>query len=599
MRAAPLLPLLAVACGRGDVVPADVAPLQRLTPTEYRHTIRDLFAVEEFDVDPDPEEPIVEDDEDEPAVVLPPDRPVEGFEGLAEGQTASPYLVEQLQRAAARHAPLALQSPVFFVCDDIHALGDDDDAERACARDSVLRFAQRAWRRPLTDAERTRLLAFWEANAAASGVFDGIRLTVEGLLQSPQFLYRLADPGAPAANGPEGAVPLSPFELASRLSYFLWDSMPDARLFEAAAKGQLETPAQVRAQARRMLEDPRARQAVARFHHQWLDLDRIHTARADLGQYGRRYAGGLLSEVEEDGLQEEEELWSAFLIGSRNAGVREAEQFVVSTLFDRGGTFADLLTSTEGYASRIDFDLDEPLGTDRLYGLSEDALGEPIEQRILDDGNFEYRITLHEASWPEDERAGVLTLPAWLGGFSHPVHPAPILRGTFVLERLLCQPIGQPPPEAAGQSPPDAALADGTNRARVEAITADAPCSACHDRINPTGFAFEAYDSVGGFRTEDNGLPVDTRGVLSLGQAGELRFADAVELSRQLATHPLALDCYAETWLRYALGAAPPLDHPRVVEIRDRFRQDGDVLALLEDLVASDLFRFRPTGGAQ
>lgn len=596
LRSPRLLPALALACAPTDVVPPDAAPLQRLTPTEYENTIRDLFAVRAVAPPRDPDEPLYEGHEDAP-IALPPDRPVGGFESFAEGQTASPYLIEQVQKAAAHHAPLALQSPIFFVCDDIHALGDDDEAERACARDSVLRFAQRAWRRPLTDDERDRLLAFWEANVAATDVFAGIRLTVEGILQAPQFLYRLADPGAPGGDGTP--APLSPFELASRMSYFLWDSMPDAALFQAAANGELAKPEQVRAQARRMLDDPRARQAVARFHHQWLDLDRIHTARADLAHHGRTYAGGLLEAVEDEELQAEEELWSAFLIGTRNAGIREAEQFVVSTLFDRGGTFADLLTSREGYASRIDYGFDESFGTERIYGLQSDDLGEALEHRILDDGNFVYSVTLHETSWPEGERAGVLTLPVWLGGFSHPVHPAPILRGAFVLERLLCQHIGQPPPEAAGQSPPDASLAEGTNRSRVEALTGQAPCSACHDRINPVGFAFEAYDSVGGFRTEDNGLPVDASGVLPMGDAGELRFSNAVEMSHQLATHPLALDCYAENWLGYALGATPPLDHPGVVAVRDRFREGGDVLALLEDIVASDLFRYRPAGGAE
>ncbi len=524
-------------------------PLRRLTPTELQHTVRDLLG---YAPGVDWTEP----------VPLPPDVPIHGFEGMAEGQVASSYLVEQYAAAAAHFAPLALDAPAFWACDD-----------RSCSLDSVLRFAKRAYRRPLIPDEERRLREFHAANVARDGEDEGTVATVAGILQAPQFLYLMERPA------------LDDFAVAARLSYFLWDSMPDPQLFEAAAAGRLSRPGAVEREARRMLEDPRARQAVVHFHRQWLGIDEVFDNRASAAAYAPTWLPSLA----------EEEVWSSALIGMQAAMVREADLFVERTVFESPGRLSDLLTDHHGHASRIQSIV--PFDTYRLYGVTAaDRLPRRAHVTVLDDDNLGYALSVEPVTLPADQRAGVLGLGAVLAGRAHPVHPAPVLRGVFVLERLLCENVGQPPDDAALQAPPDTLAADATNRERLEAVTSAPPCSGCHQRINPLGLAFEHYDSLGGWRDTDHGQPVDASGSIDLGE-GEVSFDGAVELASHLATSARAHDCYALHWTRYALGTDVPDGDPTLDELQRRFRtrHDGKVLELLVDLATSDAFLARRT----
>ena len=553
-----LIPLLLIACSADEASKVSEAPMLRLTPSEYHNTVRDLFGVA---IDP---------------VALPPDIAIEGFEGQEEGQIASNYLVERYQEAATHFSGLALQSPYFFICEDWEDM--EDQARADCAWKSLQVFASRAWRAPLDADELTRLNTLFSDTLAAHGHESAVRLTVQAILQSPRFLFRMEPSDTDAASG---------WHIASRLSYTLWDTMPDPELFAAASAGQLETPEQVEAQARRMLADPRARQAVVRFHEQWLGLDKVHLNNADRTTYFPLYGtdGNLDFGEEHDFLEQDaEEEWAISLIAMRRSMELEAQLFVEEQIFDGPGTLAALLTSTDGYASSH---------TEGIYGGRSTREG-PLRRSLnTDDGNLSYQVTVEPTSWDPTQRAGVLTLPAVLAGNAHPVHPAPVLRGKWVLERLACEALGQPPDEAAGALPPDVPEAEGTNRSRLESVTSNGSCAVCHERINPPGFALENYDSLGGHRTVDNGQPIDASGALDLRGGESLRFDSAVELAAQLATSAQVHDCYARQWATYALGRPVYGEEPSVAAIQQRFRDSGDVQSLLVDLVTSDLFLAR------
>ena len=257
------------------------APLA-LTPAEFNNTIADLLGFPR-DGERWPERLPIADTlsprraaskgvfkPPPPAPVWPWRFPAEpgsdGFEGIVQGQHPSSYQVEELHLAAMHFAAFALVSPTFFTCVEWTTL--PATAQDRCAWTSIERFATRAYRRPLRTEERERLNRFWTSNLAAGPRDEAVALTVAGILQAPPFHFRV-EPGAPSA------VPLTGWELATRLSYFLWDSMPDADLFRAAEEGALATTAAIEQQARRMLDDPKARPAIVRFHHQWLGTDQV------------------------------------------------------------------------------------------------------------------------------------------------------------------------------------------------------------------------------------------------------------------------------------------------------------------------------------
>lgn len=582
-----------------EPTPTPNAPVETaliaLTATEYNNTIRDLLALpNEGDAWPDPPEIAASFEADtgdtlglfgtQPSQAPPwpfvfPEEPGQhGFEGMADGQSPTPFGVEQLQKAASRYGPYVLVSPVFFTCEDFEALAGD--AQRGCARDSVERLAQRAWRRPLTTDETTRLDTFFDAVWSAGPAHEAVVLAAIGVLQAPAFVYRV-EHGVEAQRTGD-VVPLSGWEMASRLSYFLWDSMPDPQLFGAAASGALDTPDGVAAQARRMLEDPRARAAVVHFHHQWLETDevlRIAPARRAYGPlYGLTPAPAL--DTTDDGA------WPSVLGPIRHSLYAEVGLFVEHTVFSGEGTLTALLTSSRGHLSshtrdlygESTVDVDGPLVTVR-YGTVA-AVGQSGT------------VTLSPVELPPTERAGLLTLPATLAVGAHPVHPAPILRGKRVLERVACLSFGAPPPGAEATAPPDSETAEATNRQRTEAVTAELPCSGCHDALNPPGFAFEHYDSMGRRRELDNGQPIDASGTLPLG-AETLTFTDAVDLAHQLAGSRTVSDCYVLHWTRYATGVDLSAGEAGLAALQEDFAAHDDVRELLVAIVTSDLFRHR------
>jgi hypothetical protein len=600
MRLIPAITLsLMAGCSPGTT--PDIPPIA-LSPTEYNNTIRDLLAMPEK-ASSWPAAPAVLERlapprgeqsglfESAPVTIPPwpwplPEEPgVDDFEGMVDGQSASAYQLEELQKAAIHYGAYTLVAPNFFTCEDWETL--DTSAQEACAWASLERFAPRAWRRNLTDDEASRLQAFWEANRSQGELDVAIALTAAGILQSPHFLFRVEQ--GKNTKREKGRVRLTDWELASRLSYFLWDSLPDGELFAAAASGELSKPKEIRSQVQRMLQDPRAEEAVVHFHHQWLGTDTLGGISPARHVYGPVYGIDPYPPLDTTGDGD----WPAVLGPIRHSMEAETHLFIASTLFSGAGTLEALLTDNHGYQSSH---------TAPLYGDDTTPIGgETIDWRYGNVVNSQAAggtITLEPVTYPSDQRAGLLTLPAVLALGAHSVHPSPILRGKRVLERVTCTELGSPPAAAEGTRPPDTLDAESTNRERIAAVTSPTGCAACHDRINPAGFAFENYDSMGGWRDSDNDQPVDASGSLALDEE-TLEFANGVELSHLLATNAQVHDCYARRWTDYAIGATLDETDPEVQRIQRDFRKDDNVLKLLEDIATSEIFRFRALGGEQ
>jgi len=567
----------------------EAAPLA-LTPTEYNNTVADLLGFPR-DGEQWPKRPAVADRLSprrtaSKGVFSPPPPPdpwpwpfpaepgADGFEGIAQGQSPSSYQVEELHLAGMHFGSFALLSPTFFDCSRWSEL---PAAEReACAATSILRFAERAYRRPLRDGERDRIEAFWQTQVAAEPIDEAVALTVAGILQAPAFHFKLK----PDATG---ATRLDPWQLATRLSYFLWDSMPDEELFRAAGAGELGTLEGVERQARRMLDDPKARPAVVHFHHQWLGTDQVLLIAPARRAFGPRFGiSRALRNARDDDTK-----WPAIMGPIRHSMRLETELFVEEAIFDRAGTFTELMTGNHGYMSR---------NTSPIYGATtatdegRTAVTRQIEYVSVSVGRKK-PLTLDPVVLDPTQRAGVLTLPSVLAIGAYAVQPGPIPRGVRVLERIACMEMGDPIEGVESALPPDALGVESTNRQRTAAATKPRECNSCHRRINPAGFAFEHYDAMGAWRAEDNGLPVDASGSLRLPGAEELTFTDGVEFAHELAASRRVRDCYALHWTRYALGNHLDRNAPGLEPIQERFRNNDSVRELLVSIATSELFR--------
>lgn len=455
------------------------APARRLSHVEYERTVQALF----------------------PEVTVPkqgfaPDLVVKGFENDSAALNASPVLLEQYSTAASQIAELASAAPEKLA----PCMASSPDM--GCARQFIASFGRRAFRRPLSSEEQSRyegLFAQFAKDISFAGAFE---LTLSAFLQAPQFLYRLELGAGDEAAG--SVVALDDYAMASRLSYFLWQSMPDDALLDAAAGGLLKTPAQVAEQARRMLRTEAAQTALVDFHRQWLGFDRVLDENKD------------------------PDLFPAWNDRLREAIRRESDQLVAHVFGDDGsGSVFELLTTRVTFANAA---------LAELYGIP--LKGKDWEQpQIL----------------PATERAGLLTRANFLAGRAHTTNGSPPLRGVAVLNQLLCAPPPAPPANANAKPPVADAKGAQTNRQLFEERTAPAECQACHKKINGIGYAFEGYDSTGRFRTQDQGMPVDAHGEL-MGTDVDGPYSGALQLSSLLASSRQVQECATKTVLRYAFG---------------------------------------------
>ncbi|HVJ16693.1 MAG TPA: DUF1592 domain-containing protein [Polyangiaceae bacterium] len=490
------------------------APLRRLTREQFDNTLRDLLGTT-----------------DKPSLRIAHDEKVAAFYSNAIAPV-NRLAVEQFVDVAEDLATAATaDAPSFADCQ----AGED---EAACAERFIREFGLRVYRRPLDATESERYGALFDEYAATSFA-DGIRRVVATMLQSPHFLYHL---DVAQAVGESGVAALDGYQLASRLSYALWQTMPDADLFAAAAAGELASAEGLRAQAERLLGDDRARDAIASFHVQWLGLDAILDLDKDAALF-----------PEFDG---------AFAAAMRGETVRFADYVIRQG----DGRLETLLSAPYSFP-------EGPLLA--LYGASPAA--NPAEPVMLD----------------PSQRAGLLTQAAFLATHAHGNQTSPVRRGVAVRKHLLCTELPDPPANV-DNTPPDPDP-NATTRERFSAHSADPACAGCHQLIDPIGLGFENYDALGRFRTEENGAAIDASGDLT--QAGDSSgpYNGAVELAHKLATSPEVRSCVSKQWFRFALGRIERDEDACSVQRlgQDFSATDYDVRALLLSLVTSDAFRYR------
>jgi hypothetical protein len=499
-------------------VTASVAPLRRLTVEQYRNTIADLLGVTDG-IDP---------------AALPAD------EAVADryiSNTTRPVQSADVERYAAAAETIARK----VVASVAGLLGCDPAGagEAACVGKFIESFGKRAYRRPLTTVELERARKLY-AVGRATDVATGVRFVVQALLQSVNFLY-LFEPAPTSMAGKVLAV--DGWSMASRLSYFFLDSMPDDELFAAAEANQLATPEQVARQAARLMALPRFRDTVGNFHDQWLAL-------------------GELATVEKDA-----KLFPAWQPELRAAMQQEARHFVDQVMRQGDGKLETLLA---GHFTVVN----APLAA--FYGLAAPPAG--AWQKVdLDPG----------------QRAGLLTQPGLMATLAREDRTSYIRRGKLVREAFLCTPIPDPPPGVDASEAKIPANADARQRAAIHRDRPD--CAACHSLFDPLGFAFETFDAIGRYRTTENGKPIDAHSEITATRALDGPVKDAVDLAGKLATSDEVRECVARQWLRFALGRVESdADLPSLDTAMKGFRDGGwKVGDLLVALARSDAFRFQ------
>jgi hypothetical protein len=420
----------------------------------------------------------------------------------------------------------------------------DPAAPEGCVADIARAFARRAWRRPVSDAEVDALVGLLATAAAqGDGVDRGLELIVEAVLSSPYFLFRFEIDPEPTSLEPR---PLDDHELASRLSYFLWSSMPDDELFALADAGSLRQPDELALQVERMLADPKAAALVDNFAGQWINLRALDDHEPD-------YA-----------------LFPAYDPALRDDMIEETRRFFRQIL-ESGRPFGELLTADWTYLS--------PRLAEH-YGVPHPG------------GDGFVRVQL------EGPRRGLFGHGSVLTATSYPTRTSPVKRGKWVLEQLLCS---APPPPPPGVEGLDGQVdATGSIRDRMEQHRTNPVCASCHESMDPIGFALEHFDGVGAWRETDGEFAIDATGELP----GGARFDGAAELAAVLADDPRFRRCLGEKLLTYATGRGLEAFDRRTL---DRLSHDladaGDRLTDLVLLVAlSDPFLYRrgePAGGAR
>jgi hypothetical protein len=405
-------------------------------------------------------------------------------------------------------------------------------------------FLARAYRRPVLAAEVTAAIAQADRVVALKPSDDTfetrMRWILIAALQSPHFLYRVQ-------GGEAGAdrVRLTPYETASKLSYALWDTMPDSALLERAKGSDLASPAGVAAVAKEMLQSPRARQVLLAFHDAYLGVD----------EYG--------------GVVRQTSAFPNFYPEFGKDAQEDVHRTLLSTVIEKDGGVREILGGSRAFVNAK---------LAKVYGIDPTtipALASAPESFVPIDLD-------------PNQRVGLLSHVGWLAWKGHARDPASILRGAYMARRILCIPLGSPPPAAAGVDPGQST--EPTNRKRVEAVTRGCG-DGCHGGksgiINPLGFAFENFDAVGSARTVDNGNPVDTNGTQSL--LGT--YTGAAQMLKVVSTSPHAHACYAAHWDAYLNGRSEVKSTAKwLAPIMQKSLRGASVREIILDLVQQDSF---------
>ena len=502
--------------GGTAVTPTDPGrvTMHRLNLAEYDNTMHDLLGTKA--------RPSVDFN-------FPADDRGADFDNTADVLTVSPLHLSSYNTAATALISAAMAAPAqraLLVNCDLAAGGS------TCARSALETFVPRAWRRQVSSAEIDKLVTLVDlAKSKGDSVEVGFQLALRAALLSPNFIYRPEVDPDPASLTPH---PLGEYELASRVSYFLWSSMPDDTLFAAAKAGNLHDPGALQSQVSRMLSDPKAQALVDNFAGQWLFIR-------------------LMDDVTPDGT-----LFPSFDASLRSSFKAESQALFREIAFN--GLPADqLLTANFTFVN------------DRLanfYGLP--IVGSDDLKRVDLSGS--------------SQRRGFLSQGGFLTVNSHSDRTSPVKRGKYVVTQLLCADIPPPPPTVNTTIAPDSS-GQKTLRQVLEAHVQSAVCATCHKLMDPIGFGMENYDPIGAYRTTDNNLPVDASGTLPSGET----FNGVVELSELIAKNPAYPKCLATKLYTYALGRGAVINDPKHLDpatltaLGEQFSKNG---LKFQDLVA-------------
>jgi len=500
------------------------APIRRLTRFELNNTLRDLKLTSTATA----------------ASTLPAELKGNGFSNDAATITSTRSLVDAYRSIANTLATAATKdaasvAALTSAC-DTKAMGED-----ACAQAFIKAFGQKAYRRPLTDPEQTALTVAYTAGKTGATYLAGLEAVIEMALQTPQFLYRV-EVGVPVP-GKSVRRPTS-YEMATRLSYSLWGSMPDERLMGVAAASGLDTPEQVQAQAKLMLQDDRAK---ALLHYFTNTL------------YGIGGSDSLVRDA------------ATFPTYNTNLGPlfrQESEAFIDDVVWKNSGDFATLWSAPYSFVNG-------PLAA--FYG----------DTGVTGDAFVKV---------PRDpaRRAGLLTQASILAATTPGAHNDPVVRGKFIYEQLLCNTVPSPPVGLVVKPPPEDATR--TTRERFTAHRVVEPCKSCHVMLDPIGFGLENFDGVGLWREIDNGKPVDPSGELPPGSDIAGPFPNAVALAKKIASSDMARSCFADKWLSFAYGrVVGDGDACSKSQLETAFRTaNGNIQALLVAATQTDDFLYLP-----
>ena len=503
------------------------APLRRVTRFEYNNIVRDLLG-----------------DTTQPAKAFPSEEIGNGFGNDADAQSVSSLLAEQYSQVAEQVAQRATE-PAALAKLDPCAQNVSANAEAGCARSIVEKLATRAYRRPLVAGEADELLALYTAARSGATFRIALATAIEALLQTPDFLYRIelgvADRAKPELRRPSG------YEMATRLAFLFWGSLPDPQLTAAAASGELETDAGVLAQAKRLRDDPKARPILRFFFDNLLPISSLAQLERDPAVYPSYSpaVGALLRE--------------------------ETQRFLEYEIYEGSGTWPGALTAP--------------------YTFVNDALAKYYGMPAVSGADF------RKVSLDPTQRLGLLTQGGVMAGSTPSNHTNPVLRGSFIVQKLMCRPLSLPTdPDVLAQVKPPDPYSGKTARDRYSAHSKEPVCAGCHQFMDPIGLTFENYDAVGLYRSQENGVTIDATGWVP---GSDTKVPNAVGLAREIAANEQTQDCFAYHWLNYAYGRTLDDGQPDDVctkeSIERAFLASGsDVKQLLLDLTQTDAFLYLP-----
>lgn len=508
-------------CTKAKVKPRST--VRRLNRAEYNNVVEELFGVGLS-----------------PADEFPADDVGEGFDNIGAVLSLPPLLMEKYLDAAEQITQQLTDDEKSWR-HRFPKLPPHADFEKQHVESELKRLASKAFRRPLEDDELNRLVQLYDsAHEFGADSIDAFALALQGVLISPQFLFRLEeDPAAP----PDEPSPLTDHAIASRLSFFLWSSLPDDTLNELADAKKLTDPAVIEQQARRMLKDPKSKALVENFAGQWLEL-RIFRA-----------------------LVPDPDLFPSFDDDLRNDMVMETSRYF-EELIKNDRSVLDLLDSNYTY-------LNERLA--KHYGIG-DVQGDDFR-----------RVSLRD-----DRRGGILTHASILTLTSNPTRTSPVKRGKWILDNILGTPPPPPPPNVPELEEGDDLL--GSLRERMQQHRENPSCAVCHRKMDALGFGFENFDAIGVWREKDGRYDIDPSGELP----GKIAFKKPAELRRILIANSNEFtSCLTRKLLTYALGRALSLRDKCLVDdiVEHVESKDHRFSELVVAIVTSDVFRMTGNSG--